>query len=294
MNVSVGSDTAMSRSTREYLEACIDALDQFEYVALSADQAPLTPLEVGRTESGRFEVRVPPRHPSTPLPAAKRARLVEMGYESDDPADPQRRWICPVPDARSAIELVESTLAEIVETQLSDAVNIIHGSHRAEHEAEQRLDELRADIEPMLKRILGHDAEQDSEGDYLLPMQGITVIVAPRVIPGAISLVRVLAITNFGVAVGPELGLVLARLNFGMTFGRFVLDAEHEAIWFDETLLGESINERQMRFTIRLVAETAAEWDGLLKQMFGGMTTADVEEGVRRQTAPKPGTGGYL
>jgi hypothetical protein len=294
MNVTIDAGAALSRSTREYLEARIEALNPFDYVALSADQAPLTPLEIARTESGLFEVRVPPRHPSTPLPPAKRSRLVEMGYESGDPADPLCPWTCPVTDAHAAIDLVASTLAEIVGTQLGDAVNITHGSHRAEHEAEKRLDELRAEIEPMLEGILGHDVEQDSEGDYVLPMQGVTVIVAPHLIPGATSLVRVLAITNLGVAVGPELGLVLARLNFGMTFGRFVLDAEHEAIWFDGTLLGESISEKQMRSTIRLVAETAAEWDGLLKQMFGGMTTADVEEGVRRHTAPKPGTGGYL
>ena len=285
---------SLSTTTTEFLRGQINALTAFDYIAISANQAPLSPLEVTRTETGGFEVRVPPRHPLTPIPAAKRSRLVELGFHCDDPSSPLSPWIHAVLDADTAIGVLASTLREIVETELDDAVNIIHGSHRAEHESEVRLEELRARIEPMLTDILGHMPEQDAEGDYVMPLLGVNVIVAPRVVPDAISLVRVLAITNLGVSVGPELGLVLARLNFGMTFGRFVLDAEHEAIWFDETLLGESVTDEQMRFTVKIVAETATRWDGLLKQMFGGMTVADIEEGARRHTAPKPGTGGYL
>ena len=55
-------------------------------------------------------------------------------------------------------------------------------------------------------------------------------------------------------------------------FGRFALDVERSAIWFDETLLGEEFREEELRFAIRMLASTADEWDDRLKQMFGGFT----------------------
>jgi hypothetical protein len=105
--------------------------------------------------------------------------------------------------------------------------------------------------------------------------------------------VRIIAITNSGVTVSPELGLFLARLNFGLVFGRFALDAQHQSIWFDESLLGENLTSEQLRFTITMVAETAGEWAGRLKQMFGGHVHGDIPA-VDHHSAQKPGTGGYL
>jgi hypothetical protein len=108
--------------------------------------------------------------------------------------------------------------------------------------------------------------------------------------------VRLFSITNAGVKVVPELGLFLARLNFGLTFGRFVLDSEHNAIWFDETLLGDQFTDDDLRFTIRVVASTADDWDDRLKQMFGGATYQEMLAGQSDQKPPpiKPGQGGYL
>jgi hypothetical protein len=106
--------------------------------------------------------------------------------------------------------------------------------------------------------------------------------------------VRVFAITNVGVPVTPELGLFLARLNFGLMFGRFALDVERQAIWVDETLLGDHFTDEELRFTIDVVAKTADEWDDRLKQMFGGATYQ--EAAGRRPDADglaKPGQGGY-
>jgi hypothetical protein len=109
-------------------------------------------------------------------------------------------------------------------------------------------------------------------------------------------IVRVFAITNVGVTVAPALGLFLARLNFGLMFGRFALDAEHSAIWFDETLLGDQLTDEALRFTVGIVAGTADEWDDRLQQMFGGATYHDVQQGHTNHDIPpnKPGSGGYL
>jgi hypothetical protein len=103
----------------------------------------------------------------------------------------------------------------------------------------------------------------------------------------------VFAITNTDVSVGPELGLMLARLNFGLLFGRFALDAEHRAIWFDETLLGANVTIDQLRFTVNVVAQTASEWDRRLQQVFGGRTHHDLEDS-EGQSATKHGFSPYL
>jgi len=121
----------------------------------------------------------------------------------------------------------------------------------------------------------------------------VHVMVSPRVVMTGQIVVRVFAITNVGVQVSPELGLFLARLNFGLTFGRFALDAERGAIWFDEAILGEEFREEELRFAVRMVATTADQWDDRLKQMFGGATYQEVLS--QKQSEPmemaKPGEG---
>jgi hypothetical protein len=144
--------------------------------------------------------------------------------------------------------------------------------------------------------LQGHPCELDEDGDYLLPMGDMQVYVAPRVMPHAPVILRVFAITNLGVTIGPDLGLFLARLNFGLTFGRFALDIEHQSIWFDETLLGEQTTDEELRFTIEVVAQTANEWAPKLRDMFGGSLPADARtrHDTTLESAAKPGSGGYL
>jgi len=98
-------------------------------------------------------------------------------------------------------------------------------------------------------------------------------------------------VTNVGVKVVPELGLFLARLNFGLMFGRFALDAENNSIWFDETLLGDQLNEEALKFAIHIVASTADEWDDRIVEMFGGVKFSDSENGdaARGTSRTKPG-----
>lgn len=142
-------------------------------------------------------------------------------------------------------------------------------------------------------RALGLRPRRDDDGDYVLPIDEVHVMVAPRATPDGQIVIRIFSITNVGVSVTPELGLFLARLNFGLMFGRLALDAEHRSIWFDETLLGEQFREEELRFGIRVVASTADEWDDGLKQMFGGATHQEILEGRAAQTPPptKPGEG---
>jgi T3SS (YopN, CesT) and YbjN peptide-binding chaperone 1 len=288
---------------RAFLVGEVEALEPFGFLAIGPSAAPLHAVEVTRLGDGPLEVRVPGRPRALPeLPIPVRSALRDRGFASEDPADPQKPWVHPVADPGAAVDLVRRLFTEVFEEKPDAVLDIAHGSHRLEHETRQRLAAVRERVEKVLKDLLGGKApEQDGDGDYVLPVSDVHVVVAPRAAPGGPVVVRVFAICNVGVNVVPELGLFLARLNFGLMFGRFALDTEHRSIWFDETLLGDQFREEELRFAIDVVATTADQWDDRLKQMFGGTTYQEVlkEEvlkGSARQEFPptKPGQGGYL
>ena len=275
----------------------VEALEPFDFVAASPSARPLHLVEVTRGEDGRLEVRIPGRPPLLPeLPVPVRSALRERGFASADAADPTRPWVREVSDAAAAVELVQRLLTEVFAEKPDAALDVAHGSHKAEHQARQKLAAARERVEKVVQAVAGRRVEQDKDGDYVLPLRDVQVVVAPRVAPGGPVVVRIFAITNVGVAVTPELGLFLARLNFGLMFGRFALDAEHHSIWFDETLLGDQFSDEELRFTIDVVASTADQWDDRLKQMFGGATHQEAlaERSQRPETLTKPGQGLYV
>jgi hypothetical protein len=283
--------------TRAFLEAEVEALEAFGFVAVMPAGNPLHMVEVTRREDGGLEVRLPGRPVILPeLPAPVRAKLRDRGFVSEDPADRNQPWVKSVGDTSTAVDLVQHLLTEVLEEKSDVAIDIAHGSHKAEHEARKKLGVTRAQIEKILTSMTNSPVAQDDDGDYILPLQDVQVMISPRLMHDGTVVVRVFTITNVHVNVTPELGLFLARLNFGLLFGRFALDTEHRAIWFDESLLGAQLNEELLRFTVKIVATTADEWDDRLKQMFGGATYQDVlTNRVAEGTAPtKPGQGGYL
>jgi hypothetical protein len=284
-------------TTRAFLHAEIEALEPFGFVLLGPAGHPLHVVEVTRREDGKLEVQVPGRPPMLPqLELPQRSALHERGFASADPADPTKPWAHAVADAAAAVELALRVLTEVFAEKADVSLDVAHGSHRLEHEARKRLAEVRGLVEKMLTDMLKRVPDQDDDGDYLIPIGDVRVVVAPRIAPGGPPVVRVFAITNVGVQVTPDLGLMLARLNFGLMFGRFALDAEHQAIWFDETLLGDHIHDAELQFIVQAVATTADQWDDRLKQMFGGATHQDVLKGAAAGSVPsqKPGQGGYL
>ncbi len=282
-------------AARAFLESEIEALEPFDFVAAGPAGNPLHVVEVTRREDLGLEVRVPGRPPLVPqLPPPLKARLEERGFRSEDPDDGKLCWVREVPDPAAGAETALSLLTEVFEEKPEFRLDVAHGNHRAAFEAERKLSRVRERLEKALAGMLGRIPQKDADGDYLLPVRDVHVWVAPRVNPGGPVVVRVFAITNVGVTVGPELGLFLARLNFGLMFGRFALDAEHSSIWFDEALLGEHLDEEEFRFTVEIVANTADEWDDRLKQMFGGATYQEVlaQRGGEHPKPTKPGQGG--
>ena len=286
-------------AVRTFLVSEVEGLEPFDLILIAPAERPLRVAEVTRTEGGGLEVRMPGRPPVVPQlePPVVRA-LSELEFVSEDPGDPTKPWIRSVDDAEAAVTLLEKVRVEVFGEKPDVKINVMHGSHRAEHEATQKLARARTRIEGLVTDILGRKAERDQDGDYILPIGQVHLTVAPRAMPDGVIVIRVFAITNVSVEVTPELGLFLARLNFGLMFGRFALDAEHRSIWFDETLLGEEFRDEEFRFVVQMVATTADGWDDQLKQMFGGVTYQEVLAGRSVDALPpiKPGegTGMYL
>jgi hypothetical protein len=284
-------------AARSFLRAEVEGLEPFDFVAVGRAGKPLHVVEVTRREDGGLEVRVPGRPPIvSELPVPVRSALRERGFTSEDAADPTKPWVHPVVDAEAAAALVQRVLVEVFDEKPDVPLDVAHGSHRAEYEAQRKLAGVRQRIEAILTESFGRRPEQDEDGDYLLPVKDVRVVVAPRVAAGGPAVVRVFAVTNVGVSVTPELALFLARLNFGLIVGRFTLDVDHRVILFDEKLIGEGFTDEDVRFTIDLVGSTADHWDDRLKQMFGGATYQEVLTSRTGASAPtaKPGQGGYL
>jgi hypothetical protein len=286
-------------AARTFLESEVEDLQPFDFVAVFPMGRPLHIVEVTRREDGAIEVRVPGRPRSVPeLPEDVRAALGARSFEDEDPSDPTKNWVREVASSAEAVALMQEVLVDVFAEKPDVSIDIGHGNHRAEHEVLERLAVARSRIEVVVKDTLGKEAERDPDDDYILPVDDVHVTVAPRAAPDGQIVIRVFAITNVGVNVAPELGLFLARLNFGLMFGRFALDTEHRAIWCDETLLGEQFREEELRFAIKIVASTADHWDDLLKQMFGGQTYQEVltgkAEGVVPPVKPGEGVGMYL
>ena len=245
-----------------------------------------------RKEDQELEVRVPGRLPLLPaLAEVEQKSLTTLGFVNSQAENRMESWVCPVDSANAAVSMAERVLQNVFGQKPETALDVVHGNHRAAHEARVKLTALRERVEQLITESMGKKPARDRDQDSVLPIGDVQVTVAPRVIPGAPAMVRIFAITNVGVATVPELGLQLARLNFGLMFGRFALDVEHAAIWFDETLLGDQLGAEELNFAIQMIATTADEWDDRLKQMFGGTKFRDfvTENQETEPTVNKPG-----
>jgi hypothetical protein len=276
-----------------FLARQVDALDDLDFVVVLPFAAPYDALEIAKLEEGGIAVRVPTRPPQRPLSMGVREQLERLGYRAVDTSVALgERVFAHAPEAAAA---AATLLRDVFGHDEHQRLDVHHGSRRPERDAARRLAELRAQIEPILAEFLGGPAVVDEDGDYLVPHGGLTVMVAPRAVPGGVPLVRVATITNLGINPTAEVGALLANLNFGIAFGRFAYDGEHRAIWFDETLLADDLRPGSLKLTVEVVAHTASEWVERFRQLFGGLTPAQaadvaVQAGKRR----KPGEGGYL
>jgi hypothetical protein len=307
------SDAATAR--QQFVAAQVSALAPLDFVLVAVPRPPFDAVQVLREDDGSLAVVVAGRNvaagapPYTPEQLTALARLgfpaaagAEGGAEGKGVSPAGLRVATSPADAAAAATLVDSLLGDVFGVEPGNPVDVRHGSERDAREAAQRIEHMRACIEPVLAELSGGTpAPQDDDGDYVLDIGHVRVFVAPRALPGRPPpIIRVFAITNAGVNLGSELGLFLGRLNFSLMFGRFSIDADNASVWFDETLLGEHVSAEELRFTVEMVAATANEWDQKIAGMFGGRIRSPESlpppGGAAPDGAPtnKPGQGGYL
>lgn len=298
------SDADGSATARQtFLAGQVAALSPLDFLVVGVPAPPFDAVQVLREEDGSLALELALRDASVPYTAEQVAALEGLGLvapaagEDDVPPPGYRASVAPASDDAAA-KLVDDVLVDVLGVSPTTPVDVRHGSAREHRLAERKIAEMRSNIEPVLASILGKAAERDPDGDYLLDLGHVRVFVAPRALPGRPPpIIRIFAITNAGVELTPELGLFLARLNFTLMFGRFSIDADNSAIWFDETLLGDHVTPEELRFTVEMVATTANEWDQKIAGMFGGKTRPAGDAGpTEPPPAPnsKPGSGGYL
>ena len=298
------ADATAARET--FIAGQVAALAPLDFLLVGVPAPPFDAVQVLREEDGSLSVELSVRDPSIPHTPEQVTALARLGLAlraTDAPADGSAsgfKTAIPPANNEAAAKLVDDVLEEVLGVSPTTPVDVRHGSARETRLAERKVAEMRTNIEPVLASILGKPAERDSDGDYIVDLGHVRVFVAPRALPGRPPpIIRIFAITNAGVELTPDLGLFLSRLNFTLMFGRFSIDAENAAIWFDETLLGDHVTPEELRFTVEMVATTANEWDQKIAGMFGGKTRAPGEGEGPAAVPPappnsKPGSGGYL
>jgi hypothetical protein len=282
------TDPAAAR--RAFLLAQVENLEALGFVIVGIAEPLFDAIQVRREEDDSFIVEIAARDEATPFTAQQVDALEALAFASE--AD---TWVgAPLGSAGDAVDAVEDVLAKVLTIAPDAAVDVRHGTLREERAAEAKVATMRAFIEPVLESITGQPAVRDADDDYMLELADMRVFVAPRAFPGRPPIIRVFAITNASLNLTPDLGLFLSRLNFSLAFGRFSIDADRRAVWFDETLLGDQVTADELAFVVRIVAETAGEWDEKIGSMFGGSYRGDGSAAPGDTASAKPGQGGYL
>lgn len=282
------TDPAAAR--RAFLSAQVDNLEALGFVVVGLAEPPFDAIQVRREQDDSFIIEIAARDEATPFTAEQAEALAKLAFSVQT-----QTWVGkPLSSAADAVNVVEDVLANVLSIPPNTAVDVRHGSVREERAAEAKVAEMRAFIEPVLESITGQPAVRDQDDDYMVDLADMRVFVAPRAFPGRPAIIRVFAITNASLNLTPDLGLFLARLNFSLAFGRFSIDADRRAVWFDETLLGDQVTGDELAFVVRIVAETAGEWDDKIGSMFGGSYRGDGTATPGDTASAKPGQGGYL
>ncbi|HEX7168521.1 MAG TPA: YbjN domain-containing protein [Acidimicrobiales bacterium] len=284
-----------ARARRDFLMTQVGNLEPLGFVVVGLPDAPFDAVQARREDDDAFVVELATRDDTAPFTDEQAAGIAALGFASEGDT-----WVAPaVAGAAAAVDLVERLLGDVLGVDPATAVDVRHGTVRDERAAEAKLASMREFLEPALHTIVGGEVPKDPDGDYLVDIGRTRVFVAPRAFPGRPPIVRVFSITNAGLNLTPELGLFLARLNFSLAFGRFSIDTDRRAVWFDETLLGDHVTHDELAFVVNVVAHTAGEWDEKIASMFGG--TYRAEPGGDGSAGPdtsaaaaKPGQGGYL
>jgi hypothetical protein len=158
--------------------------------------------------------------------------------------------------------------------------------------AEHDLAAARARVESVLHAMF-HDVVAMPDGGYAVDAGSVRVFVGARLLDETVA-VRVFSITNVEVPLDGDLPRFLVGLNFTLALGRFSVDPDKGAVWFDHVLTADDLDDGTLSRTIAAVAGTADRYDDEIKSRFGGRTFREDGSPVAQATSGPGMAGGYL
>jgi len=137
------------------------------------------------------------------------------------------------------------------------------------------LEVLRGKVESYLRqKQLSYEVKPNGS---LWIRQGSTVVVVSPSDWGERTLVKLAAPVALNITkVSPELTRFLVEKNFELLFGKFSLDTNGNAIWYEHVLLGDSLDAEALFVAVAAVALTADQYDEEVAKMAQGKRVADL------------------
>jgi len=128
---------------------------------------------------------------------------------------------------------------------------------------------LRSTIEKYLKESFGTYL-RDQSNNYILQAGSARIFITPMDWVGGQTLIRIVAPVNRDTQVSADLTHYLSVENMKVIFGKFSLEPNTRAIFFEHTLLGDFLNRKELEVAVKAVAVTADKYDDLIQEQFGG------------------------
>lgn len=161
-------------------------------------------------------------------------------------------------------------------------------------------EDLREHVGSLLRVMLG-GYQVDAWGNFTFMHEDARVFVTIGPSPVGPT-VGVFSVTNLDVELTPPMAGFLLTTNHRLGFGAFSYDPDNQAVWLRHTLLGTTLDGPELHSAVAAIASTAAHFDGIIADRFGGRTFAEAPDDVQEQTHPPDpgdstgpaGAGGYL
>ena len=133
---------------------------------------------------------------------------------------------------------------------------------------------LRTSVRTFLDAVPG-GFEVDMDGDFAISRGSARIYVRPIEREGH-TFVLIWSPTNVGVPIDGKLTHFLATENAALPFGKLGLNEEASTVHVHHTLLGDFLNREELEVAVNAVAETADQYDDLIKRRFGGQLPTDL------------------
>lgn len=161
-------------------------------------------------------------------------------------------------------------------------------------------DDLRVHVGDQLRAFLG-SYQVDTFGNFTFTHEDARVFVTVGMTPIGPQ-VGVFSITNVDLELTPPLSTFLLTTNHRLGFGSFSYDPESSTVWLRHSLLGTTLDGPELQSAVAAVASTAAHFDDVIRDRFGGRAFHDAPEDVQNRARPPdpadqqeyPNASGYL